>query len=239
MTGGLEDSLPGTSKLLPTGRARGGRSVVEPAVRIKGSRAAGLSLDVRAGVQVARVIEELHALISRHRQFFEGAKVSLNSANEVDPALVEALERAAAEYGMRLVVPRGEGAPARPRAPAGRGLDHDGRRPDLPTRYIRRTLRSGQREQFDGHVVIVGDVNPGAEVVATGDIVVMGKLRGMAHAGARGDPGAVVVAFRLEPTQLRIGDLISRSPDGTAERTGAPEIAEVQDGRIVVRHMES
>src|SRR5690606_16549171 len=71
------------------------------------------------------------------------------------------------------------------------------------TLLVRRTIRSGQRIDYHGNVVVMGDVNAGAVVTCTGDIVVLGSLRGLAHAGAEGNDEAVVVAFRLEPTQLR------------------------------------
>lgn len=96
---------------------------------------------------------------------------------------------------------------------------------------IRRTLRSGQSVRHPGHVVILGDVNPGAEVVAGGNVVVWGKLRGVVHAGAAGDHEAVVCALDLAPTQLRIGSHISVSP----ERKGKPrpEMAYLRDEQFV------
>jgi septum site-determining protein MinC len=100
------------------------------------------------------------------------------------------------------------------------------------------TVRSGQRIAYDGSVVIVGDVNPGAEVRATGDIVVMGVLRGLAHAGASGDTNMSVVALRLEPTQLRIGDVIGRPPEGERSAGSEPEVARLRDGMIVVEPLE-
>ena len=95
---------------------------------------------------------------------------------------------------------------------------------------VQRTLRSGQSIRHAGHVVIVGDVNPGAEIVAGGHIVVWGKLRGTVHAGAMGDEDALVCALDLSPTQLRIAGYITRSPE---ERKSAPEVAAVRDGQIV------
>ncbi|HHY44353.1 MAG TPA: septum site-determining protein MinC [Firmicutes bacterium] len=100
------------------------------------------------------------------------------------------------------------------------------------------TVRSGQRIAYDGSVVIVGDVNPGAEVRATGDIVVMGVLRGLAHAGAEGNTDAAVVALKLEPTQLRIGDVIGRPPEGERSAGIEPEVARLRDGTIVVEPLE-
>lgn len=103
------------------------------------------------------------------------------------------------------------------------------------TLWIRRTLRSGQSVSFDGNVIVLGDVNPGAEVIASGDIVVMGVLRGVAHAGATGRRHSTVFAFRLEPTQLRINEFFSRPPEGR-ERPGSrvPETARIRDGHVVI-----
>jgi septum site-determining protein MinC len=97
--------------------------------------------------------------------------------------------------------------------------------------YHRGTLRGGQSLANVGHVVVVGDVNPGAEIVAGGDIVVFGALRGVAHAGAQGDRTARVYALALEPTQLRIATTIAAG----AERSGAPvpEEAFLGDGERI------
>lgn len=103
-----------------------------------------------------------------------------------------------------------------------------------PTKMVEGTLRSGQSVSFEGNVVILGDVNPGAEVTAAGNVIVMGVLRGTVQAGAAGDERAVIVAFRLRPTQLRIADHISRSPDGEVFNPNQPEIARVRDGTVVI-----
>ncbi len=100
--------------------------------------------------------------------------------------------------------------------------------------FVRATIRSGQLIDYKGNIVIVGDVNPGAFIRATGSIVVMGNFRGVAHAGAKGDYSAFVAAFNLQPTQLRIGDIITRSPDGFINKQAIPEIAVVKKGSIVV-----
>ncbi|UCC89805.1 MAG: septum site-determining protein MinC [Anaerolineales bacterium] len=103
---------------------------------------------------------------------------------------------------------------------------------------IRRTLRSGQSLRHAGHVVVIGDVNPGAEIIAGGDVVVWGRLRGIVHAGAGGDDSAVVCALALAPMQLRISRHIARSPGGDSGEGQVsaigPEVASVQDGQIVV-----
>jgi septum site-determining protein MinC len=96
---------------------------------------------------------------------------------------------------------------------------------------VRRTLRSGYSLQFPGHVVVIGDVNPGAEVIASGDVLVWGRLRGMVHAGAEGNEDAIVCALDLIPTQLRIAGQIAITP----QRRGKPqpEMARLKDGQVV------
>lgn len=96
---------------------------------------------------------------------------------------------------------------------------------------IHRTLRSGMTIQSAGHVVVIGDVNPGAEIIASGDIVVWGRIRGVVHAGADGDTSCVVCALDLQPTQLRISSLISISPPSKRRRP-RPERAYVENGQI-------
>ncbi len=75
--------------------------------------------------------------------------------------------------------------------------------------FLNRTLRSGTRIEFSGHVVVLGDVNPGAEIVAAGNVIIWGRLRGMVHAGAKGNRNAVICALDLSPTQLRIAEEVS------------------------------
>jgi len=105
---------------------------------------------------------------------------------------------------------------------------------DENTILIKRTVRSGQSIQFDGNVVVLGDVNPGSEIVASGNIIVMGALRGVVHAGATGNKEATVSAFKLQPTQLRIANHITRAPDGDYLSPDHPETARIKDGIVVI-----
>ncbi|MCL6526525.1 MAG: septum site-determining protein MinC [Thermaceae bacterium] len=101
------------------------------------------------------------------------------------------------------------------------------------TEVIDQTLRAGSRIESPGTVVILGDVNPGAEVVAVGDIIVVGKLRGLAHAGAGGQEGAAIWAMSLEAKQIRIANHVAQAPSEDKGGRG-PERARVVDGRIVL-----
>lgn len=98
---------------------------------------------------------------------------------------------------------------------------------------IRGAVRSGQVISTDGHLTVIGDVNPGAEIIAGGQIVVWGRLRGLVHAGAFGDRDAVVCALDLAPTQLRIAELITVPPSSPRRKKTMPETASIKDNQIV------
>lgn len=101
------------------------------------------------------------------------------------------------------------------------------------TLFLRRTVRSGQAIHHPSNVVVLGDVNPGAEIVAGKDIIVWGVLRGMVHAGYPDNEEATVCSLLLAPVQLRIGHLLSRPPEGI-EALPRPEVATIRNGQIVV-----
>ncbi len=97
-------------------------------------------------------------------------------------------------------------------------------------KWVKGPLRSGARVCYEGNVVVMGDVNPGAEIVATGSVIIWGRLRGVVHAGAEGDESAVVCALELLPTQLRIAGEIAVSPKKQGK--SQPEVARLKDGRL-------
>ncbi len=117
---------------------------------------------------------------------------------------------------------------------------HDRETEKLPTLYIHRTLRSGQSLSSDGNIVIIGDVNPGAEVIAKGDITVWGILGGIAHAGSDGNIHSKIRALKLNAIQIRIGNIFARRPDTVntpyIQRTDSfvPEEARVHHKHIMI-----
>ena len=97
--------------------------------------------------------------------------------------------------------------------------------------FLHRTLRSGTRIEFAGHVVILGDVNPGAEIIAEGNVMVWGRLRGMVHAGAKGNRKSVICALDLSPTQLRIAEEVSAALN--PQQHPRPEVVRINpDGKL-------
>ena len=105
-------------------------------------------------------------------------------------------------------------------------------------KFHKGNLRNGMIMEYDGSLVILGDVNAGAEVKATGNILILGALKGIAHAGCNGNTDAFVFALSLIPVQLRIGNIITRFPDGDSKVNRKPEYAYVEDGKIYVSPFE-
>ena len=102
----------------------------------------------------------------------------------------------------------------------------------------RGTLRSGDHLEVEGSLLVLGDVNPGARVSATGDVRVWGRLRGVAHAGQGGNRDARIVALQLRPLQLRIADAVARGPEDQPP-PGFCEQAVLRDGSIAIEPAEA
>ena len=101
------------------------------------------------------------------------------------------------------------------------------------TKFLKRTVRSGQIINYPGNVVIIGDVNAGSEIYAGGNLIVLGALRGYAHAGFGGNSKAIIAAFYLQPEILQIADIMTRSPEDNI-KPQYPEVARVKGDTIIV-----
>ncbi len=214
--------------------------MAENAVIFKGTKE-GLFIILKEDMDLDTIKSNLDKKIKPSKRFFEGAKIvnfkGKNLTQEEFDELKGVIEQ---EYGMLVV-----------------GSYNDKNYDIKPERYelkrpeileqlpfenvhkgealiVRATVRSGQLIQYNGDVVVVGDVNPGAHIKASGSVIIMGTMRGIVQAGAGGDYGAFIVAYKMQPTQLRIGDIITRSPDGKGSKYNNPEIAMVKQGMIVV-----
>ncbi len=185
--------------------------------------------------------------IDQNQVFFEGARLVVDVGSRVlkSPDLASlrnvlsdreiklwavlstslVTERASQDLGLAIKVD--QSSPAPEKDPINSLLEGD------EAVFLKRTLRSGHKVKHPGHIVVLGDVNPGAELVAGGNIIVWGKLRGVVHAGAMGDTEAVVCSLDLSPIQLRIADKISVSPPKKGKPR--PEIAQLEDGQVTAR----
>lgn len=101
------------------------------------------------------------------------------------------------------------------------------------TKFIRKTVRGGECIIYQGNIVIIGDINSGAEVYAAGNVVVLGCIKGKVSAGTNGNTKAVIAAFLLQPEILKIANVIAMSPD-EVEKPSYPELAKIKDGTIIV-----
>lgn len=217
------------------------------AIAIKGIRE-GLLVTLSDGETWPATAQGLLARIDQTADFFRGAKLALAigpralSAADLGRLRDDLSERsvslwavlsdspltvnAAQALGLNVALPTS--APAQRARPDPEADSEESRQEAV---YLRRTLRSGRSVRHAGHVIVVGDVNSGAEIIADGDVVVWGRLRGTVHAGANGDAEAIICALDLSPTQLRIADLIATSPARHGEARA--EMARIKDGQIV------
>lgn len=101
------------------------------------------------------------------------------------------------------------------------------------TKFIKKTIRGGQLVRYYGNIVIVGDINHGAEVYAGGNIVVLGTIKGQVHAGMGGNKKAIISAFNLQPEILQIADIVTIAPEDGI-KPSYPELAKIKDNNIVV-----
>jgi septum site-determining protein MinC len=203
----------------------------------------GLLMRLEWDAPLPQLLVELEEHLQQSRSFFEGARVLLEIGRQ--PILKHDMEQLAvvlARYGVILqgVIPAAENRdrlPAAPTlAPAPAPLPVPD--PQGTLRFERRTIRSGESVAGEGHVVIVGDVNPGAEVIAGYNIFVWGSLRGSAYAGVPDHEDAVIAALHLAPIQLRIAGYIARPPESRPTTASTPELARIDQQAIIVETWE-
>jgi len=200
---------------LPDGQWAEARDALVKQIEEQGDFLRGGRLALDVGNQTLGVVE-----LSNLRDMISEKGISLWAVLSNSPKTIQTAQ------SLGLATRLSKPAPERePKAPDTRL--HDGEAAVV----LKKTLRSGYRVEYPGHVVVIGDVNPGAEIVAGGDVVVWGRLRGVVHAGADGDEKASVCALDLSPTQLRIAGQIALAP----QRRGKPqpEAAHLENGRVV------
>lgn len=214
-------------------------------VAIKGGKD-GLRLVLADDAPWSEVLDALHAQLSRNPEFFHGVELTLDTGDRplqedemqallaamtthnLQPTMLATATREGRTAGRAAGIATRPSVRPAPLSPGSAELD--------AALLVQRTLRSGQVLRHPGHITIIGDVNPGAEVIAGGSVVVWGRLRGSAHAGALGDDSAVVCAIELTPTMLRIGAAVARPPES---RPAGPELAHVTVHGIEVEPWEN
>ncbi len=234
------------SATLPTpAAAPPGVSLVNPRSQLRLARKAGqLALivpaarDLKGKIAWADLLDHLKCRLKASEQFWEpGTDIQLRAADQLlDGRQLQAIAQTLADVGLKLrrvIASRRQTAVAA--AAAGYSVeqqeteelqDHgsDSAEHWAEPLYLKSTLRSGAEVQHPGTVIVFGDVNPGSSVIASGDVLVLGRLRGIAHAGAQGNRSCQIMALQMEATQLRIADAIARPPETPPEQL-YPEVA--------------
>jgi septum site-determining protein MinC len=218
-------------------------------IRIKGKSGGVLEIMAQPSSSYNEIKLAIGDKLNKHKGFFSGsdAKVIFRGKAFSAPQRIELKELLHEQYGIANVA-FGDEAPVLPketkRKTAEPAAAEESNRVTLVSKeyfnaksvFVSHTLRSGQRVECEGDIVVLGDVNDGAEVIAGGSIAVMGTLRGLAHAGAMGRADVVVAANVLVPKQLRISGKIAVFPaDAGGE---GPKIAEYKQGSIVIRPLK-
>lgn len=210
---------------------------------IRGTTRTGLVLLLTDELEFPALCQRLKEKLARSGRFFAGAGVTAHvgrrSLSEMEQSRLAEILR---EADMTLLKVEEGGDPVAEAQAAAKVAEQARRVSALPAAalaptetalVVTKTMRSGQEVRHQGDVIILGDVNPGAVVIASGHIVVMGALRGVAHAGCTGNTEAIVAAAKLRPMQLRIAHIIGRSPDEDTPQS-VPEVARIKGDLIVV-----
>lgn len=220
---------------------------VQGSIAIKGTRS-GLLLTLEPGIPFSELLQALTDRLEESPAFFRGAALTVDASQRALRISEKIqLEKLLAQYQMSLAAAERKEAktiPLSPEPPPQPNVAQDlsqiqtdtlarDPRDSDDTLYLRRTIRSGQAIHHHSNVVILGDVNAGAEIIAGGDVIVWGVLRGMVHAGYPTNEQAQVCSLQLAPVQLRIAHLLSRPPEDF-EAQPRPEIASIRQGQIVV-----
>jgi septum site-determining protein MinC len=212
----------------------------KPRVKLSGTDY-GLLLRLEWDSPLPQLLVELEEYLQQSPKFFAGAQVLLEVGSR--PVLQQDMEQLAvvlSRYGVLLqgVAPMLDGLERRP-PPSSRPTFVPSP-PDVQTlvHVEQRTVRSGEKVAAEGHLIVVGDVNPGAEVIAGYNIFVWGALRGSAYAGVPDHEEAIIAALHFAPIQLRIAGYIARPPEARPNIPGTPELARIDQNAIVVETWE-
>ena len=212
-------------------------------IKIKGV-ADGFQLMVDSSADLAQAQEELERKLSEHPEFFpKGTSFQLVVA-DLHKSVRNGLGEFLQSKGLALSEHKGKNPNATAKQnvgkvqPAKSNIQNTAKEEAQQVmKVVNRTVRNGEEITSNGSLMVCGNVNPGAKLVAVGSIDVRGNCRGIVHAGAMGDYQAFVVADRLMPMQIRIANLIARSPDDP-EVSDYAEKAYIKDGQIVIEPIE-
>ena len=199
----------------------------EDIVKIKGTKA-GLQLSFANGAKFEDIKKNILCKLESGNSFFIRGTTVYIPSQTLPTDQMEVLRRTFHQHGMlfRTELPK----IASRVEPSKKISPNDDAQQML---IINRTVRGGQEIRTQSSVLICGNVNPGAQIIAGGSIDIRGICKGLVHAGAFGNSNAFIVADQLMPMQIRIADMIARSPD-VIEKSDSPERASIKNGQIII-----
>lgn len=201
-----------------------GLKLPEEAVLFRGTRE-GIHIYLNDEAEFPSVVSSLEQRLATSQNFFQGARVVINTGRRTLSAdQMATVSQILNRYeGVQLVrLEQSKAAVAQSSS-------------EMTALVVEKPVRSGQQLYHPGHIIIIGDVNPGAEIVAEGNIVIMGALRGTAHAGYAGNKSAFVAANVMAPSQVSIAGILARRPDGDSPVAAPePEVARLRGEQIVI-----
>ncbi|RUS47654.1 septum site-determining protein MinC [Cohnella sp. AR92] len=198
---------------------------VKSAITIKGTKE-GLIFLLDDQCDFVSLLDELHAKLDKHEQQLNGpmvhvfVKLGSRVLEEEDKEKIRSAIRRQGNFLVQSIESDPEVA--------------EQKEEPLGLQTITGIIRSGQVVSHDGHLLLIGDVNPGGTILSTGDIFIMGALRGMAHAGCEGNENSIIAASLMTPTQLRIAEVISRPPEEWASADPLMEYAFLRNGAMEI-----
>jgi len=215
----------------------------EDKIKIKGEND-GLMLAFPADMSFAEIVEELGRKLESGSGFFLRGTLVYVPRDFFSQDELKELQELFRTHGLICRLAKPVPAEPLPGAPKVRAQQ----KPPVPQEtqgaqelrqmlVVDKTLRGGQAVETEGSVIVFGNVNPGAQIIAGGSVDIRGTCRGVVHAGAAGDSTAFIIADHLMPTQIRIANYVARSPDEPVD-SGKAERAYVKDGQIVIEPIE-
>ncbi len=207
--------------------------MMDERIIIKGNKSGLIAeINMHKFSDFTEMLELLLSRLSKGKRFYRRSTLTINtSLNLINDKDVEHLEKVLFdEIDIKDIIWQDDNAKEKEKEKEKKTFSgvYEGK-----TKFLRKTVRGGQSIRYNGNIVIIGDINSGAEVTAAGNIIVLGAIKGNVSAGANGNTKAIIAAFSLQPEILKISNIVTLSPYDS-EEPEYPEVAKVKDGAIIV-----
>ena len=170
-----------------------------------------IKITINAGAELGEILEELNSRMPRMKKLFGKEKLPIHIVGKALKENEQSAIRAILRADLDVKITFGDTSEVLGLHAIKRTFESSVETSE--TKFIKGNSRSGQREEFSGSIAILGDLNYGAEVIAGENIIVIGKIRGLAHAGANGNKKAIISANSIDSTQVRIANIVKEIPE--------------------------